>query len=101
MLFARQRSLPFTTRSTLPLRQQIAALESARPRAARGADVAVRERVVAAASAIRPAHVGRQATPRTAVRPGRDFAAKRIAHAAEMFGACMMIATFLVLALFA
>jgi hypothetical protein len=37
---------------------------------------------------------------RTGPVPGERFASMRRQHAVEMFGACMMIATFLVLALF-
>lgn len=110
MMFARQPSLPFpSTRSNQ-------AIEPRQPAASRPAAGAVQAKVVRLQTGC--LQTGRKASHQSHAIPlaaavcvvppvagaapaGQRFAAMRRQHAVEMFGACMMIATFLVLALFA
>lgn len=107
MQFARHQTLPFPTRPAVLPPRTSASVVPAAVVPARQPDPTKRERVVIAGMTKVRASRGSSATPiglratrAPASTPGASFAAKRIAHAVEMFGACMMIATFLVLALF-
>lgn len=100
MKFARQHALPFSTRPVLAPSRPTTPFTGRVAAASIRADLPVRERVVTGGRQTAP--VARQATSklRSNPRPAPSFAAKRIGHAVEMFGACMMLATFLVLTLF-
>lgn len=111
-MFARQPSLPFpSTRSSQ-------AIEPRQPAAGRPSAGAFQAKVVRLQTGSNASHESRAiplaaavcvVPPVACVAPkgaeaapaGQRFAAMRRQHAVEMFGACMMIATFLVLALFA
>lgn len=89
MMFARQRTLPFASRSPKPALQLARAVgvQSLRNPGAGGR------------SSSRAIPVGQRATQVGQVG-AKSFAEKRLHHAVELAGACIMMAAFLVVALF-